>query len=56
MPLTIETLECDAPNASHRLNLSNGQAVRARAVVASGARYRRPDIADLAKYEGAGIF
>jgi thioredoxin reductase (NADPH) len=36
--------------------LTDGSAVRARAVViASGARYRRPDIRDLATFEGAGV-
>lgn len=37
-----------------RLQLANGEAARARAViVASGARYRRPDIADLEAFEGS---
>ena len=36
--------------------LTDGRAVRARTVVvASGARYRRPDIPNLADFEGAGV-
>ncbi|MBV8653659.1 MAG: FAD-dependent oxidoreductase [Alphaproteobacteria bacterium] len=39
-----------------RLELTNGSSAHARTVViASGARYRRPDIANLAELEGAGV-
>ena len=39
-----------------RLELTNGDVVRARTVVvASGARYRRPPISNLAEFEGAGV-
>ena len=39
-----------------RLELADGAAVQARTVVvASGARYRRPDIPNLASFEGAGV-
>ena len=39
-----------------RLELTDGDAVRARTVVvATGARYRRPAIANLASFEGAGV-
>ena len=55
IPLEVAGLECGRPDALH-LNLTSGQTVRAKTVVvASGARYRRPDIPDLAEYEGAGI-
>ncbi|HXO20208.1 MAG TPA: FAD-dependent oxidoreductase [Thermoanaerobaculia bacterium] len=40
-----------------RLELAGGDAVEARSVViASGAEYRRPDLADLARFEGAGVY
>jgi len=40
----------------HILELADGQRVRARAVVvATGARYRRPQIPDLAQFEGRGV-
>jgi thioredoxin reductase (NADPH) len=38
------------------LGLSDGERVSARSVViASGARYRRPDVADLEKFEGSSV-
>lgn len=56
IPLTANTLECDDRTKQVRLTLGDGKVVRARsAVIASGARYRRPDIADLETFEGAGI-
>ncbi len=60
IPLEVAQLHCDdaAPNseAPMRLEFTNGNEVRARTVViASGARYRRPPIANLAAFEGRGI-
>ena len=53
-------LECGGADGkscgSLKLELTNGNAVRARTVVvASGARYRRPPISNLAEFEGSGI-
>jgi thioredoxin reductase (NADPH) len=54
VPAKVERLDCHS--AELVLNLSGDRRVRARAiVVASGARYRRPDIANLADFEGAGV-
>jgi thioredoxin reductase (NADPH) len=40
----------------HVLELADGRRVRARAVVvATGARYRRPEISNLAEFEGRGV-
>jgi thioredoxin reductase (NADPH) len=60
IPLEVARLECGGANGkscgSLKLELTNGNAVRARTVVvASGARYRRPPISNLAEFEGAGI-
>jgi thioredoxin reductase (NADPH) len=60
LPLTVEKLDCSAVDAAAqepwRLSLAEGSHVQARTIViASGARYRRPDIANLALFEGAGI-
>jgi len=57
IPLEVRRLHCaDRPDDEHRLELADGRAMRARCVVvASGARYRRPDIPDLALFEGAGV-
>ncbi|MEG3124153.1 FAD-dependent oxidoreductase [Sphingomonas sp. GB1N7] len=59
IPLGVKQLECaEAHGAGSPLSLllSDDQRIRARTViVASGARYRRPDIAELPKFEGAGV-
>ena len=45
-----------ATAARFEIRLANGERVRARAVViASGARYRRLDVENLATFEGAGV-
>ena len=58
IPLEAAHLDCadHVPGAPFRLELTDGQAVQARTVViASGARYRRPDIEGLDAFEGAGV-
>lgn len=58
IPLSVERLECPFERGTRPfiLHLGNGQSVLARAVViASGARYRRPDVANLGELEGAGV-
>jgi thioredoxin reductase (NADPH) len=48
-------LECDE-GTGRRLSLANGERIRARAVVlATGARYRRLDVANLHEFEGASV-
>ena len=48
-------LDCDA--APYALKLEDGEQVRARAiVVATGARYRKLDVAGFERFEGAGIY
>lgn len=58
IPVTVERLECGGgpPGAPMTLQLDGGRSVRARTVViASGARYRRPPIDNLADFEGTGV-
>jgi thioredoxin reductase (NADPH) len=58
VPLPVLRLDCaDRPDgAPLALDLAGDRRIRAAAVIiASGARYRRPDIANLATFEGAGI-
>jgi thioredoxin reductase (NADPH) len=44
------------PDGAHVLELADGRRVRARAlVIATGARYRRPEIPNLARFEGRGV-
>jgi len=60
IPLEVQRLDCGEADrrsgAPHRLVLNNGVTVTAKTVViASGARYRRPPIDNLARFEGAGV-
>ncbi len=59
IPLCVARLDCDEDGLAGDplvLDLSEDRRLQARAViVASGARYRRPDIPDLATFEGAGV-
>ncbi len=60
IPLDVARLDCGGPDRRPgdplRLELTDGRAIRSRTVVvASGARYRRPEIPDLATFEGAGV-
>ncbi|MEO8180482.1 MAG: FAD-dependent oxidoreductase [Deltaproteobacteria bacterium] len=48
-------LHCD--QRVYEVELVDGQRVRARTVViASGAQYRKPELADLSRFEGAGVY
>lgn len=54
--LWLTSTDEEPANRLLNLHLSGGTVVRARTVVvASGARYRRPDIANLADFEGNGV-
>jgi thioredoxin reductase (NADPH) len=58
IPLQVTRLDCDAAGRGEpfRLEIANGEPVRARSVViASGARYRRPDIPNLSDFDGNGV-
>jgi thioredoxin reductase (NADPH) len=58
IPLTASKLVCGEVEQGEDfvLKLSNDTIARARTIViASGARYRRPDVPNLAELEGAGI-
>jgi thioredoxin reductase (NADPH) len=57
IPITAKSLDCSRSDGAFALALDGGDTVRARAiVVASGARYRRPEIQDLEKFEGRGVW
>jgi thioredoxin reductase (NADPH) len=59
VPLAALKLECPDDRRTGEplvLALSGDRRIQARAVIiASGARYRRPDIPDLSQFEGAGV-
>jgi thioredoxin reductase (NADPH) len=59
IPSEITKLECrrDVGEAELHLRLADGRRIRARtAVIATGARYRRPEIDGLSAYEGRGVW
>jgi thioredoxin reductase (NADPH) len=56
IPDEAKLLGAAGDGARYRLDVGDGETVRARAVViASGARYRRLDIANLAQFEGTSV-
>ena len=57
IPVTVKSLDCTREDGAFSVALDGCDALRSRAVVvASGARYRRPDIASLDKFEGRGVW
>ncbi|WP_304504114.1 FAD-dependent oxidoreductase [Corallococcus sp. EGB] len=57
IPAEVSSLRCAGPGAPLTLELTDGRTVRTRTVVvASGARYRRPALANLTRFEGRGVF
>ena len=57
IPVTVTALDCSRTDGAFGLNLDDGEVLRARSVVvASGARYRRPEIEKLADFEGRGVW
>jgi thioredoxin reductase (NADPH) len=57
IPATVASLDCTRVDGAMTLDIEDDGRVRARAVVvASGARYRRPAIPDLAGFEGRGVW
>jgi len=55
VPVAVKALNCSNP-ARHRLELDTGVSVFGRTVViATGARYRRPDIENLERFEGGSV-
>jgi thioredoxin reductase (NADPH) len=57
IPMAAKSLDCARSDGAFALALDGGELVRARSVVvASGARYRRPEIENLDKFEGRGVW
>jgi thioredoxin reductase (NADPH) len=55
VPVSVVELDCSRPPL-HRVAFDNGISVYGRTVViASGARYRRPEIEDLNRFEGTSV-
>src|SRR6267142_791961 len=57
IPVSIRSLDCSRPDGAFALATDCGKLLRARSiVVASGARYRRPEIKNLDTFEGRGVW
>ena len=57
IPVAAKSLDCAHGDGLFALRTECGQLLRARSiVVASGARYRRPEIENLAAFEGKGVW
>ena len=57
IPVEVKSLDCSRADGAFGLTLDDGEVLRARSVVvASGARYRRPEIENLADFEGRGVW
>ncbi|MCP3473931.1 FAD-dependent oxidoreductase [Bradyrhizobium sp. CCGUVB1N3] len=57
IPMSAKSLDCSRSAGTFSLALDCGDTLRSRAVVvASGARYRRPEIENLEKFEGRGVW
>ena len=57
IPMSVKALDCARRDGDFALALDGGETLRARSVVvASGARYRRPDIENLGTFEGRGVW
>ena len=57
IPVSVRSLDCTRRDGVFKLALDGEEEVCSRAiVVASGARYRRPEIENLARFEGRGVW
>jgi thioredoxin reductase (NADPH) len=59
IPAEVQSLDCtrSGPERELAIRLTDGRRLRARTVViASGARYRRPDVPRLQEFEGRGVW
>src|SRR5438034_8246517 len=57
IPVSIRSLDCSQRDGAFALTTECGQSLRAKSiVVASGARYRRPEIENLDTFEGKGVW
>ena len=57
IPVSVQSLDCSQRDGAFALATECGQSLRAKSiVVASGARYRRPEIENLDAFEGRGVW
>jgi thioredoxin reductase (NADPH) len=57
IPIGVKSLDCTRADGAFALAIDGGDLLRAKSVVvASGARYRRPEIENLDRFEGRGVW
>ena len=57
IPVSVRSLDCSQDDGAFALATECGQSLRAKSiVVASGARYRRPEIENLDAFDGRGVW
>ena len=57
IPVAVKSIDCARAKGAFVLETDDGERIQARTVVvASGARYRHPAIADIARFEGRGVW
>ncbi|SHN33581.1 thioredoxin reductase (NADPH) [Duganella sacchari] len=55
VPVKVSAVNCDSPE--YDIQIDSGEKLRARSIViASGARYRKPNIPGLERFEGRGVY
>lgn len=57
VPVDVRRVECAGPGADFTIWMDDGERVYARSIViATGARYRKPELPELERYEGRGVY
>jgi thioredoxin reductase (NADPH) len=57
VPVEVRSIQCGGAGNGFELHLDTGEQIWARSVViATGARYRKPELPELHRYEGRGVY
>ncbi|MYM89570.1 FAD-dependent oxidoreductase [Rugamonas sp. FT82W] len=55
VPVRVSSVDCEGPD--FEIAIDSGERLRARSIViATGARYRKPDLPGLERFEGCGVY
>jgi thioredoxin reductase (NADPH) len=57
VPVEVHGVDCGAAGEDFTIRMDDGECVYARSIViATGARYRKPELPELGRYEGRGVY